>query len=124
MPCPNSSRQRSVTIAFRATPEERDRIDQLVAMSGMLKQDYIMAKLEDAEICVTPSVRVYKGMKDAAKAIYLELRRIHSAAELDPEMRSVMRSLAAMLQDLGCYDSRKVSKGVSEAADMMNLSRE
>ena len=39
MPCPNSARERSVTIGFRVTPEQARRIDLMARTSGMTKQD-------------------------------------------------------------------------------------
>ncbi|MCF6413805.1 hypothetical protein I7648_08865 [Collinsella tanakaei] len=41
MPCPNSARERSVTIGFRVTPEQARRIDLMARASGMTKQDYL-----------------------------------------------------------------------------------
>ena len=41
MPCPNSARERSVTIGFRVTPEQARRIDLMARTSGMTKQDYL-----------------------------------------------------------------------------------
>ncbi|WP_417137382.1 plasmid mobilization protein [Paratractidigestivibacter faecalis] len=45
MPCENSARKRSKTMAFLCTPEERKLICEMVAWSGMSRQDYIIAKL-------------------------------------------------------------------------------
>ena len=47
MPCPNSARKRSKTMAFRVSPEEYERITNLAKLSGMDKQDFILAKLMD-----------------------------------------------------------------------------
>lgn len=35
MPCPNSARERSVTIGFRVKPEQARRIDLMARTSGM-----------------------------------------------------------------------------------------
>ena len=40
MPCPNSARKRSKTMAFRVSPEEYERITNLAKLSGMDKQDF------------------------------------------------------------------------------------
>lgn len=50
MPCENSARKRSKTMAFRCTPEERKLICEMAAWSGMSRQDYIIAKLTDAQV--------------------------------------------------------------------------
>ena len=38
-------RLRSKTVSFRVSPEEGQRLDAIVAMSGLTKQDYIVARL-------------------------------------------------------------------------------
>lgn len=43
----NDDRQRSVTIGFRVSKEQAERIDLLVALSGKTKQDYIVERLEN-----------------------------------------------------------------------------
>ena len=43
MPCENSARKRSKTMAFRCTPEEHKLICEMAAWSGMSRQDYIIA---------------------------------------------------------------------------------
>lgn len=45
-------RWRNVTIAFRVSEDENKRINELVAMSGMTKQDYITQRLENETITV------------------------------------------------------------------------
>ena len=40
MPCENSARKRSKTMAFRCTPEEYELIANMAAWSGMSRQDY------------------------------------------------------------------------------------
>lgn len=123
MPCPNEARKRSVGINFRCTPEERDQLNQLVALSGMDKQVYIMERLNNHEIKVTPSSRIYKGMLTSCKNIYLELRRIRNASELNERTIEVMETLAAMLLDLGALDKNEVSALEADDADIFSMSR-
>lgn len=124
MPCPNDARQRCKIVSFRCTPEESEMIDRLVAMSGMTKQDYIVERLGDNSISVNASVRLYKGLKDAAKSIYLELRRIHASGDMSQETIAVMESFVRILKDLGNYDENELSQTESEARSMLNMKRE
>ena len=55
MPCPNDRRARSVTVAFRMTPAQSRWLDEVVAESGMTKQDFIMARLREDGITVVPN---------------------------------------------------------------------
>lgn len=83
MPCPNSARERSVTIGFRVTPEQARRIDLMARTSGMTKQDYLYKRALEEEVVVRPDARVYKMLRDEMARVYRELRRIRSAGEVD-----------------------------------------
>lgn len=61
MDCCN--RWRSKTVSFRMSPEEDALLDSMVRLSGMTKQDYIIARLLKFEITVQGNPKVYKAMK-------------------------------------------------------------
>jgi len=82
MPCENSARKRSKTMAFRCTPEEYELICEMAAWSGMNRQDYIIAKLTDNQIEVRPSVSVQKALKDSMAELAKEVRLAASYCEL------------------------------------------
>lgn len=52
------NRWRSVTVAFRMSPEENEHLNHLVQLSGMTKQDYIITRLLQKEIVVHGNPRV------------------------------------------------------------------
>ena len=83
MPCPNERRKRSMTIAFRVTPEENELVNLLAAKAPMTKQDYLYKRALEEEVVVRPDVRVYKMLRDEMARVYRELRRIRSAGEVD-----------------------------------------
>lgn len=75
MPCENSARKRSKTMAFRSTPEEHKLICEMASWSGMLRQDYIIAKLTDTQVEVKPSVSVQKALKGSMAELLSGLLR-------------------------------------------------
>lgn len=83
MPCPNSARERSVTIGFRVKPEQARHINLMARTSGMTKQDYPYSRALGEEVVVRPDVRAYKMLRDEMGRVYHELRRIRSAGEVD-----------------------------------------
>lgn len=93
-------RQRSKTIAFRMSPEEVRLLDQLVAVSGMTKQDYIISKLSDTTMNVVPSSRMQKGLEDGMLLIYRELLRITDGCEVSPELAALAEKIGAIFSDL------------------------
>ena len=60
MPCPNYRRKRTISKAFRVSPEENERIELLSKAAGVTQQEYIMTKLEDKEFTIVPDIRTYK----------------------------------------------------------------
>lgn len=93
-------RQRSKTIASRMSPEETRLLDQLVAVSGMTKQDYIINKLSDTEMKVVPSGRMQKGMEEAMLLIYRELLRITDANDISPELAKLTEKVGSIFAGL------------------------
>lgn len=87
-------RHRSATMAFHVSPEEAQAIDSLVAMSGLTKQDYITARLENRDAAVMPSSRTYKALRDEMGRVYRELRRIRNGSEISQELADVIDALA------------------------------
>ena len=100
MPCENSARKRSKTMAFRCTPEEHKLICEMAAWSGMSRQDYIIAKLTDTKVEVKPSVSVQKALKDTMTELAKEVRLAASYGELSESLQQrielVMRFFLAL----------------------------
>ena len=105
MPCENSARKRSKTMAFRCTPEERKLISEMAAWSGMSRQDYIIAKLTDTKVEVKPSVSVQKALKDSMAELAKEVRLAASYGELSEPLQQrielVMRFFLALGEGVG-----------------------
>lgn len=100
MPCENSARKRSKTMAFRCTPEEHKLICEMAAWSGMLRQDYIIARLTDTQVEMKPSVSVQKALKGSMTSLAKEVRLAASYGELSESLQQrieiVMRFFLAL----------------------------
>lgn len=105
MPCENNARKRSKTMAFRCTPEEHKLICEMAAWSGMLRQDYIIAKLTDTEVEVRPSVSMQKALKDSMVELAKEVKLAASYGELSDSLQQrlelVMRLFLALSEPIG-----------------------
>ncbi|RHH73533.1 mobilization protein [Collinsella sp. AM17-1] len=101
MPCPNERRKRSMTIAFRVSPEENELVNLLAATAHMTKQDYIMSKLTDTAIVVRPNSRTYRALKDAMAKVYAELSRIRRAGDMDESLVQRVELLMDIFHELG-----------------------
>lgn len=104
MLCENSARKRSKTMAFRCTPEEHELICEMAAWSGMLRQDYIIAKLTDTEVEVRPSVSMQKALKDSMVELAKEVKLAASYGELSDSLQQrlelVMRLFLALSEPI------------------------
>ena len=111
-------RWRSVTVSFRCSPEEAAELDDLVALSGLTKQDYIMRRLACREVTVVPSSRVQRALAGRMGRVYRELRRIGGPSELDPELRGLVLELGRAFCSLGMEpgeaDTRVESRAIEE----------
>ena len=118
MPCENSARKRSKTMAFRCTPEEHKLICEMAAWSGMLRQDYIIAKLTDTQVEVKPSVSVQKALKDSMAELTKEVRLAASYDELSESLQQRIEHVMRLFLALGEGVDDSVSEPLEQAAPL------
>lgn len=125
MPCENSARKRSKTMAFRCTPEERNLICEMAAWSGMNRQDYIIAKLTDTQVEVRPSVSVQKALKDSMAELAKEVRLAASYGELSESLQQrielVMRFFLALGEEVDALSTNEPMKSSMAALEMSGM---
>lgn len=118
MPCENSSRKRSKTMAFRCTPEEHKLICEMAAWSGMNRQDYIIAKLTNTEVEVRPSVSVQKALKDSMAELAKEVHLAASYGELSESLQRRIELVMRFFLALGEGADDSVSEPLQQAASL------
>ena len=89
-------RWRSVTIAFRASPEERDSIKTLAKLSGLTLQEYLIRRCQEKEVVVVGNPRVYKALKTQMERVVQELQRISPGECVDLELQDTIRMVASI----------------------------
>lgn len=93
-------RWRNKTIAFRVSPEESEKIDEAVRLSGHTKQDYIVNKLLNRDVLVERSPRTYKLLKDEMTNIYKELQRISNADECSEDFLETIQYVTEIYEQM------------------------
>ena len=93
-------RWRSKTVSFRMSPEENALLDSNARLSGMTKQDYMIARLLQKEIVVQGNPRVYKALRNQLDAVLMELRRIESAGQVEPERMDQIEYMVRIMEGL------------------------
>ncbi len=94
------NRWRSVTVAFRMSPEENDQLNHFARLSGMTKQDYIIARLLQKEIVVHGNPKVYKALKDRLEAVLEELRQLKIGEHPSLERLEEIELMANMMKEM------------------------
>ena len=63
-------------MGFRVSPEENERINKAVALSGLPKQEYCYRRCLNQDVVVQGNPRVYKALRDKLSDVLVELKRI------------------------------------------------
>ena len=93
----NHNRWRSVTVAFRVSPEEAEQLNRFVRLSGLSKQDYLIRRILHQKVTVIGSSRVYKALRGQMAITLAELKRIEAGQAVDDELMDVIRMMTVIL---------------------------
>lgn len=93
-------RWRNHMVAFRVSDEESKLLNDLVALSGLTKQDYITRRLLCRDVVVQGNPRVYKALKNQMMAIYEELKRLEALSPDNDELLYTLQVIAITLDGL------------------------
>ena len=93
-------RWRNHTVAFRVSNEEANLLNDLVALSGLTKQDYITRRLLCRDVVVQGNPRVYEALKNQMAAIYEELKRLEALSPDNDELLYTLQVIGITLDGL------------------------
>jgi len=96
----NHNRFRFRQVAFRLSPEEAEKLDTFVRLSGLTKQDYITTRLLCQDVVVEGNPRVYKALRDKLADVHNELLRIEAGTEVNDVLLDTIRMIAAILDGM------------------------
>lgn len=94
------NRRRSKTVGFRMSPEEATQLNTLARLSGLSKQDYIIAKVLDREVIIHPNPRVYKALKTELQELCLALKGLCELNGDHEELLDLTRYMLKLLSDV------------------------
>ncbi|MGI6127975.1 MAG: plasmid mobilization protein [Planifilum sp.] len=113
-------RLRSKVVAFRMSEQEAKHLDDLVAVSGLSKQDYIISKLLDKGVTVKPNSRVQKALREQLKDVARELSRLTRIDEAEPETLELAKHLLDICESLS---GTSISQVGSLERELFNMGR-
>lgn len=93
-------RWRSITVAFRLSPEESALLNDLVRLSGITKQEYLARRVLQKDVVIQGNPRVYKALKTYMERVFLERQRLERDSETEPEFAELLRFIAAIYEGM------------------------
>lgn len=94
------NRWRSITIAFRVSPEENEQINKMVRLTGLCKQQYLTDNMLKHTIMVYPNPRVHKALKEYFVSVTEELKRLENASNVSDEYLDVLKFAMEIYDEL------------------------
>ena len=96
----SKGRWRNRNVGFRVSEEEAKLLDDLVELSGLAKQDYILRRLLNREVVVQGNPKVFKALKHQMTRIYEELKRLESVSDDNEELLIVVEMVAKIMKEM------------------------
>ena len=93
-------RWRNRNVGFRVSEEEAKLLDNLVELSGLAKQDYILRRLLNREVVVQGNPKVFKALKNQMTQIYEELKRLESVSDDNEELLIAVEMVATIMKGM------------------------
>ncbi|MCI7723623.1 MAG: mobilization protein [Mediterraneibacter faecis] len=96
----SKGRWRNRNVGFRVSEEEAKLLDDLVELSGLAKQDYILRRLLNREVVVHGNPKVFKALKHQMTQIYEELKRLEAVSNDNEELLIVVEMVATIMKGM------------------------
>ena len=94
------NRKRSVIVNFRVTPEEKQLIDERIALSGLARAEFFINSCMRQKIVTFGNVRTFDEIKRKLAGIDRHLQQIEKSEELDIEVLESLRMVLEMFDGL------------------------
>lgn len=98
--CDQKNRWRNKTVGFRVSPEEWEHFGTVVKLSGLSKQEYLIAKLYERDIVVQGNPRVYKALRNELAKVLEKLDGLDRMDEIDSELLDTIHLIATTINGL------------------------
>ena len=94
------NRKRSVIVNFRVTPEEKQLIDERIALSGLPRAEFFIQSCMYQKVITFGNVKTFDGMKKKLLVIDEHLRAVEKSEELDLKILESLRMILEMFAGL------------------------
>lgn len=94
------NRVRYITVGFRVSAEQNEKINAAVKISGLSKQEYCYKRCLCQDVVVQGNPRVYKGLKDELARVLEELERLSQGDSVCPEVLETITLITTVLGEM------------------------
>lgn len=94
------NRKRSVIVNFRVTPEEKQLIDERIALSGLPRAEFFMQSCMYQKVITFGNVKTFDGIKKKLLVIDEHLQAVEKSEELDLKILESLRMILEMFAGL------------------------
>ena len=94
------NRRRSVIVNFRVTPEEKQLIDERIALSGLPRAEFFIQSCMYQKVITFGNVKTFDWMKKKLLVIDEHLQAVEKSKELDLKILESLRMILEMFAGL------------------------
>ena len=94
------NRKRSVIVNFRVTPEEKQFIDERIALSGLPRAEFFIQSCIHQKVITFGNVKTFDAIRKKLLVIDEHLQTISKSEELDIEVLESLRMILEMFNGL------------------------
>lgn len=94
------NRKRSVIVNFRVTPEEKQLIDERIALSGLPRAEFFIQSCMYQKVITFGNVKTFDGIKKKLLVIDEHLQAVEKSEELDLKILESFRMILEMFAGL------------------------
>lgn len=94
------NRKRSVIVNFRVTPEEKQFIDERIALSGLPRAEFFIQSCMHQKVITFGNVKTFDAIRKKLLVIDEHLQTVTKSEELDIEVLESLRMILEMFNGL------------------------
>ena len=94
------NRKRSVIVNFRVTQEEKQLIDERIALSGLPRAEFFIQSCMNQKVITFGNVKTFDAIKKKLVVIDEHLQAVEKSEELDLEILESLRMILEMFAGL------------------------
>ena len=94
------NRKRSVIVNFRVTPEEKQLIDERIALSGLPRAEFFIQSCMYQKVITFGNVKTFDAIRKKLLVIDEHLQAVEKSEELDLEILESLRMILEMFAGL------------------------